>query len=185
MSNDTTLVSRILQGDPRAFRQLVQQHERLVWHMVSRVVDGPPDHEDICQEVFLRVYQKLPTFHFQSKLSTWIATIAYRTAINYAKKESKHTTEALDQAIATPHEEPDAHEQLEKQAAHTYVHKQISKLPVQYRTVLTLFHLEEMSLTEIQDVTGMPVGTVKNYLFRARKLLKDRLQEYFITEELL
>ena len=185
MSNDATLVSRILKGNPQAFQQLVQQHERLVWHMVSRVVNGAQDHEDICQEVFLRVYQKLPTFHFQSKLSTWIATIAYRTAINYVKKEEKRTTDTLDQAVTSPYEEPDAQQRLEKQAIHTYIHEQISELPVHYRTILTLFHLEEMSLTEIQEVTDMPIGTIKNYLFRARKLLKGRLQKYFITEELL
>ncbi len=185
MSHDASLVSRILEGNPQAFRQLVQQHERLVVHMVSRIVNRTEDREDICQEVFLRVYQKLPTFHFQLKLSTWIATVAYRTAINYAKKEEKHEAASIDQAMAQRYEGPDAHEKLEKQAVYTYVHEQIGELPVHYRTVLTLFHLEEMSLTEIQEVTGMPVGTVKNYLFRARKLLKDRLQKQFLTEELL
>ena len=185
MSNDVTLVSRILQGNPQAFRQLVQQHERLVVHMVSRIVNRPEDCEDICQEVFLRVYQKLPTFHFQSKLSTWIATVAYRTAINYAKKEEKHSAEALDQAMEKIHEDLDAHETLEKQAVHSYIHEQVGQLPVHYRTVLTLFHLEEMSLAEIQEVTGMPVGTIKNYLFRARKLLKVRLQKRYLTQELL
>ena len=185
MSDDNTLVSRILYGDRRAFQQLVQRHERLVWHMVSRVVNRPQDHEDVCQEVFIRVYQKLPSFHFQSKLSTWIATIAYRTAINYAKKEKKHAAEELDQVHASLHESPDACEQLEKQTLRTYVHEQITTLPVHYRTVLTLFHLEEMSLAEIQEVTSMPIGTVKNYLFRARKLLKERLQRYYAEEERL
>lgn len=185
MSNDTTLVSQILRGNARAFRQLVQQHERLVWHMVSRIVDRTEDVEDVCQDVFLRVYQKLPTFHFQSKLSTWIATIAYRTAINHAQKEQKRPTESLDQAAATAQEGTNAHEQLEKKTVRAYVHEQIKELPVHYRTVLTLFHLEEMSLAEIQEVTGMPTGTIKNYLFRARKLLKDRLQQRFLTEELL
>ena len=185
MSDDTILVSRVLAGNPHAFRQLVKQHERLVWHMVSRVANRPQDSEDICQEVFLRVYQKLPLFRHQSKLSTWIATIAYRTAINHAKKEHKHISEDLDQASVYLQETPDAHEQLEKEAVHTYVHEQMSKLPVQYKTILTLFHLEEMSLVEIQQIMDMPVGTVKNYLFRARKLLKDRLQERYSKEELL
>lgn len=185
MSNDTTLVSRILRGDSRAFRQLVQQHERLVWHMVNRIVNRPEDAEDVCQEVFLRVYQKLPSFHFQSKLSTWIATIAYRTAINHAQKEQKRTTESIDQAATTADEGADAHERLEKKSVRAFVHEQIKELPVHYRTVLTLFHLEEMNLAEIQEVTGMPTGTIKNYLFRARKLLKDRLQQRFLTEELL
>ena len=180
MDQDAHLVSRVLQGSPQAFRQLVQQHERLVWHMVSRVVSHPEDSEDICQEVFLRVYQKLPTFHFQSKLSTWIATIAYRTAINYVKKDKRHAQETLDQPL--PQVAPEAQDQLEKEALYTYVHQLINKLPVHYKTVLTLFHLEEMSLAEIHEVTGMPTGTIKNYLFRARKRLKDQVHEYFLKE---
>ena len=182
MSNDQSLVSQVLQGNRYAFHQLVQQHERLVWHMVSRVVSRPQDHEDVCQEVFLRVYQKLPTFHFQSKLSTWIATIAYRMALNYVDKEQKYATEALEQAGAHQQEEPNALDQLEKKGLHACVHQQIQTLPVHYRTVLTLFHLEEMSLAEIREITGMPAGTVKNYLFRARKLLKDRLQTRYPKE---
>ena len=185
MSNDASLVSRILEGHPHAFRQLVQQHERLVVHMVSRIVNRTEDCEDICQEVFMRVYQKLPGFHFQSKLSTWIATIAYRTAINYAKKEEKYGAESIEHAATQRNQSPSAQACLEQQAVYAFVHQQIEVLPVHYRTVLTLFHLEEMSLTEVQEVTGMPIGTIKNYLFRARKLLKARLQKRFITEELL
>ena len=184
MNNDADLVSQVLKGDRKAFQRLVQRHERLVWHMVSRISNRPTDSEDICQEVFLRVYQKLPTFRFQSKLSTWIATVAYRTAINYVQHEEKYSTEDLSQTALTACTMPNAQKQLEKQALHTFVHEQIRELPVHYRTVLTLFHLEEMSISEIQDITGMPSGTVKNYLFRARKLLKNRLQKRFLTEEL-
>ncbi len=185
MDKDAVLVSAVLKGDHRAFYHLVQQHQRLVGHMVSRIVNRTEDCEDISQEVFLRVYQRLPTFRFQSKLSTWIATLAYRTALNYLKKEEKRTTEPLDHVREYALDVPDAAEQLDKKATHTFVHEQIAQLPVHYRTVLTLFHLEEMSLSEIQEITDMPLGTVKNYLFRARKLLKDRLQARFINEELL
>ena len=153
--------------------------------MVSRIVNRTEDCEDISQEVFLRVYQRLSTFRFQSKLSTWIATLAYRTALNHLKKEEKHVTESLDHVREYALDLPDAAEQLNKKATSAFVHEQISQLPVHYRTVLTLFHLEEMSLAEIQEITDMPAGTVKNYLFRARKLLKDRLQARFINEELL
>ena len=60
-----------------------------------------------------------------------------------------------------------------------YIQMQINKLPVQYRVVLTLYHLNELSYLEIEEITGMPEGTVKSYLFRARKLLKDKLENYF------
>ena len=152
--------------------------------MVTRITNRTEDGEDICQEVFLRIYRKLPDFRFQSKLSTWIATVAYRTAINHVQKDQSDTLTSLHQAAALEHPAAGPDEQLQRQAVHTYVHEQIATLPVHYRAVLTMFYLEEMSLTEIQTVTDMPIGTIKNYLFRARKLLKERLQQ-FTTEPLL
>ncbi|MGB3849813.1 MAG: sigma-70 family RNA polymerase sigma factor [Tunicatimonas sp.] len=185
MNNDAALVTAVLNGDPHAFYNLVQQHQKLVGHLVSRMVNRTEDCEDICQEVFLRVYQRLPSFRFQSKLSTWIATVAYRTALNYIQKEKKNATEPLEYAAEYPQDLPDAGDQIDQKATHTFIHQQIAQLPVQYRTVLTLFHLEEMSLSEIHEITGMPLGTIKNYLFRARKQLKDKLQQHFLDRELL
>lgn len=184
MTDDATLVSLVRRGNAVAFRQLVQLHERLVFHMVHRIVNQPEDCEDICQEVFMRVFQKIHLFNFQSKLSTWIATIAYRTALNYVRKEDKHQAAPLEDAIPVPSLERSALEMLEKKGTYQLVHEQIAELPVHYRTVLTLYHLEEMSLQEIQEVTEMPLGTVKNYLFRARKLLKERLEPQLQSQNL-
>ena len=78
MIEDRALVSKVLNGDMNAFRLLIRQHERLVAHMVSKVVKSAEEREEVCQDVFLRVYEKLNEFNFQSRLSTWIATIAYR-----------------------------------------------------------------------------------------------------------
>ena len=70
----------------QAFRLLIKQHERLVAHMIGRVVKNREESEELCQDVFLKVYEKLSEFSFKSKLSTWIATIAYRHAINQIRK---------------------------------------------------------------------------------------------------
>ena len=82
MIDDRTLVSRVLSGDMQAFMLLIRQHERLVLHMVGRVVKRQEDREELTQDVFMKVHEKLGEFTFQSRLSTWIATIAYRHAIN-------------------------------------------------------------------------------------------------------
>lgn len=186
MNEDAAIINSIINGDMRAFKVLVDQHKKLVLHMVGRVLDDPQDREDVCQEVFLKVYKNLGKFNFQSKLSTWIATIAYRTAINHLKK-NKNKFFRQPQGDKEIQEVPDATtgHNLDKRDINDYIHVQIQKLPLPYKTVLTLFHLEEMNYAEIIEVTGMPEGTVKNYLFRARKLLKDQLQALFIKEELL
>ena len=89
MFNEKEVVTRILKGDMRAFEALVKQYERLVYFVVNRLVREPEDVEDICQEVFIKIHKSLFRFGFQSKLSTWIAQIAYYTGINYLKKYKK------------------------------------------------------------------------------------------------
>ena len=186
MTDDATIVKQIIQGDMRAFKMLVDQHKKLVLHMVGRVLNEPADREDVMQEVFIKVYKNLPKFNFESKLSTWIATIAYRTAINFLRKNKKTKITSMED-LAENEEIPEisSGQTLDQQDMHRFIHEQIQNLPPAYKTVLTLFHLEEMNYAEIVEVTGMPEGTVKNYLFRARKLLKEKLQLLFIKEELL
>ena len=96
MTDDRTLVSRVLAGDRQAFMVLIRQHERLVAHMIGRLVKSQEDREALAQDVFLRVHERLGEFGFQSKLSTWIATIAYRQAINHLRKRKMFFTAIPD-----------------------------------------------------------------------------------------
>lgn len=180
MLTDEELIARILNGNLDAFKLLVRQHERLVTAMISRIVQNEEDVKDVCQEVFIKVYKGLSGFKFNSRLATWIGQIAYSTAINYLRKVSDKRNRTFDIAEFenTFWATEDPENILLKKNTAQYVQKQIGKLPVQYRTVLTLYHLNELSYQEIEEVTGMPEGTVKNYLFRARKLLKDKLERY-------
>ena len=186
MVDDRALVSRILNGDMQAFRALIKKHERLVAHMVGRLIKHDEDREEICQDVFMKVYEKLGEFGFQSQLSTWIATIAYRHAINHLRKKKIPVTDLPehDSAMAAFVSTEKADE-LAEQDVEEYLLKMVDALPVQYKAVLTLFHLEHKNYAEIGEITGMPEGTVKNYLFRARQLLKDRATKYLGKEELL
>jgi len=186
MNEDQIIVQRVLEGDPSAFRELIKTHEKLVFHMVNRLIDGQEDREDLCQEIFLKVFRKLPDFRFQSRLSTWIATIAYRMSLNYLKKHKNEKTSALeDESFRLQDLQKHADQLMDQEQVGKYVHQLIAQLPVQYRTVLTLYHLEEMPYADIGKICNMPEGTVKNYLFRARKLLKEKLEQVFKKEELL
>ncbi|WP_128546879.1 RNA polymerase sigma factor [Larkinella soli] len=185
MNDEQVLIRRILQGDLRAFRHLVEQYQRLVAHMVGRIVQQPEDVEDLCQEVFIQVHKHLGEFGGESKLSTWIATIAYRTALNHRKKTARRPADPLSEPLADRLEDAgqaNPEERLVRQDRQRFMQEEIARLPVHYRTILTLYHLEELSYEEIGAVTSLPEGTVKNYLFRARKLLKEALQRYQQSE---
>ncbi len=177
MTDDRTLVSRVLSGEKGALKALIRQHERLVAHMVGRLVKGEEDREEICQDVFLKVFEKLPGFGFQSKLSTWIATIAYRQAINHLRKQGPAFQEIPDEEGWSDRfvEHTNPAEILAARDENDAVLGFIEQLPAAYKAVLTLYHLEDMSYEEIGEALQMPEGTVKNYLFRARKLLKDKV----------
>jgi RNA polymerase sigma factor (sigma-70 family) len=179
MMTDQVLVSRVLEGDGSAFKKLIQQHQRLVSFMVGKLVRNMEEHEEICQDVFIKVYEKLGDFNFESKLSTWIGTIAYRHAINSVRK-SKQIMVSLPEEAASPHfaDHNSPESIVSDQDTERLIGDLIERLPPQYRIVITLYHVEGMHYDEIANITGMPEGTVKNYLFRARTLLKEKLKIY-------
>lgn len=187
MTDDRALVTRVLTGDTQAFMLLIRQHERLVVHMVGRVVKSNEDLEEVCQDVFVKVHEKLGEFSFQSKLSTWIATIAYRHAINHVRKQKMAYSDIPDEESFTKRfvEEVNPETVAEEKDMDAIVLKLVDLLPPQYKLVLTLYHLEGMHYPEIAEVTKMPEGTVKSYLFRARNLLKEKVKMYLGKEEVL
>lgn len=174
--DDTELINQILNGNMNAFTFLVSRYQKLVVHITGRLIQRHDELEDVCQEVFLKVYQNLGKYRNECKLSTWIATIAYNTSINYLRKFKKGDEVNPDDSAALRNLSDLNSGDYEKTDLHRYIREQIENLPVQYRTVLTLFHLEEFSYLEIEQITGMPEGTVKSYLFRAKALLKEKLK---------
>ncbi|MEI7829925.1 MAG: sigma-70 family RNA polymerase sigma factor [Prolixibacteraceae bacterium] len=179
--HDSELISQILSGNRNAFAFLVSRYQKLVVHVAGRLIQHQDELEDVCQEVFLKVYQNLGHYRNECKLSTWIATIAFNTGINYLRKHKKWNEVNPEDSIALRNLTDFRVENYESADLHRYIREQIELLPVNYRTVLTLFHLEEFSYQEIEQITGMPEGTVKSYLFRAKALLKEKLK--FVVDE--
>lgn len=183
--NDAELVQQVLNGNNHAFRFLVSKYQRLVMHVVGRIVQKNDEVEDVCQDVFIKVFKTLKRFRGDSKLSTWIATIAYNTAISHYRKQQRRGEVSYNEQplLIMDKKDNDNKNLLEKSEAKKYLLKLIETLPVNYRTVLTLFHLEEFSYKEIEEITGMPEGTIKSYLSRARKLLKGKIEKVARLEQ--
>lgn len=178
---DRTLIQNVLNGDQLASRILIDQYKRLVIHAVARLVDNDQDREELCQDIFVKIFKNLGTFNFESKLSTWIATIAYRMSINYLKKKKRrYYEEDIDKVSFEIGAVDSSYEDIDYAQ---FINKLILQMPDNYRSVLTLYHLDGFSYPEIVEITGMPEGTVKNYLFRARKKLKE-LSEPLIGKEI-
>ena len=184
--NDAELIKQILNGNMSAFSYLVSIHQKLVLHIVRRMVLSDDEAADICQDVFVKVYQKLGEFRGQSKLSTWIASVAYHHAINHLRKRKRLQEVSMDDSPTLEREvgakiDDDCSFTLDEDTRQLLLRK-VEELPQHYRVVLTLFYLEEFSYKEIEEVTGMPEGTVKSYLARARNMLREKLT--FAKEEI-
>jgi len=175
--SDQDLITKICRGDTRRFGELIDRYEKLVMHIVLRMTGNQQVAEDLSQEIFIKVYDSLHGFRFESKLSTWIGRIAYNSCINYLRKEKPMLLEDLPDGVEikwmVSTDRPDEFAEHQDQKQH--INLLIAKLPAVYRAILTMFHLQEMSYKEIAGVVDMPEGTVKSYLFRARKLLKEQL----------
>ena len=182
MSEDEELVKAVLARAPGAFERLVARHQKLVWHMVYRMVQHPEDARELSQDVFLRVHEKLGQYRFDSSLSTWIGRVAFSVAARHMEKKRLPMHEAREEdADGEPawQQVADGFDLEAACADHEtmqLLQEAIAKLPALQRTLVTLYHLEEMGIGDIAQVVGLPDGTVKNYLFRARAKLRASLE---------
>ncbi|MDF1545940.1 MAG: sigma-70 family RNA polymerase sigma factor [bacterium] len=184
---DSKLISSVLDGSQSGFRLLVEKYQRLVYHIVSKMVPEA-EHEDLCQDVFLKVYKNLSGFQQQSKLSTWIGRIAHNSCLNYLEKKKVvlyddiTSEEQTIDSVASDHSSPEESALASDLGAR--IRQEIDSLPVKYGTILVLYHLEDMKYDEIGTIMQLPPGTVKSHLFRARKMLKDKLLLKYNIEDI-
>lgn len=194
---DQQLVARVLGGNKAAFGHIVQRTEGLVAQLVFKMIRHPADRPDIAQEVYLKVFKNLAGFKFQAKLSTWVGQIAYNTCLHYLEKKQLVLVDPLESGpedsggdgrrappvvVAGPAYDPET--TLFDHDLAGILEAAIEQLPPLYRTLISLYHQQELSYEEIAHITSLPDGTVKNYLFRARKLLKQQLLARYQRDDL-
>jgi RNA polymerase sigma-70 factor (ECF subfamily) len=181
IDDDRLLVEGVLARAPRAFEQLIRQYQGLCWHIISRMVANREDARDMCQETFLRVHRYLHQYRFESPLRSWIGQIAYTTALRHLERKRIPLVDlAQDGDLSSRLEEVSDGFDLETASADAQLmavlHAEIEALPPLQRTLLTLYHLDEMPIGEIARITGLAEGTIKSHLFRSRAKLRERLE---------
>jgi len=181
VDDDRVLVQAVLAGAPGAFETLVRDYQRLCWHIINRMVRHPDDTRELCQDTFLRVHQYLHQYRFDGALKSWIGQVAYSVARRHLERKRIPLAEPVggDDAMAAVELVPDGFD-LEAASADdelgALLRAEIEALPPLQRTLLTLYHLDEVPIPEIGRITGLSAGTIKSHLFRCRALLRGRLQ---------
>ncbi len=177
---DEELVGLCRKGDQQAFTEVVDRYKNRVHWLVRRMV-GSPDDEDLTQEVFLRVYQAIPGFQARSTFKTWLFRIAHNLCLTELKKRGRRgehlsiDEEGDEKLHSLLPQVRGLEEEIERRDISLAVQSLVAELPLQYRTVLTLFYMQQASYEEIAETMGIPLGTVKTYMHRARLCLRDRL----------
>ena len=181
---DRQLVEAVLANAPGSFERLVREHQALCWHIIYRMVRHPEDARELCQDTFLRVHQHLHQYRYESALKSWIGRVAYTVALRHLERKRI--------AVHDPCEGGDGLDLAEKlgdgfdmEAAYAdsdlamHLHAAIETLPPLQRTLLTLYHLDELSIDEIASITGLAAGTIKSHLFRTRLRLREQLENAY------
>src|SRR5438067_11563820 len=180
-ATDVELIRTAVAGREAAFEQLVVRYQRPIAAYVYRMVGDYDAALDLTQEVFIKVYNSLARYRSEFKFSTWIYKIAHNAAIDhlrcYAVREQALTGSidgdrrevAIESRRLTPEQESERRERCSE------IESVVQLLQASYRELIVLRHSHDLSYDEIADVTGLPLGTVKNRLFRAREAMRDLL----------
>ena len=178
--DDIQLVAASKNGDQEAFAQLVQRYQRLVFNLVYRMLQQYEEATEITQETFLAAWQGLPSFRGDARFPTWLYRIAYNCSLKQLelRKRDRALQVALEEnkTLENANDEQRENAELDAHERQILIQEHLSHLPAKYRIVLILRHLQDMTYEEMAEILTMPIGTIKTHLFRARNLLKDRLQ---------
>jgi RNA polymerase sigma-70 factor, ECF subfamily len=177
--SDLILVKECLDGNTRAFEELVDRYQKPIFNLALRMVNG---HEDVCdltQTVFVKAYEKLKTFNPRFKFFSWIYRMAVNECLNFLKARKQHDVLPPDLVSAAKNPEEDC---LDKELSKR-VQLAIGDLPLEYRVLIIMRHFDDFSYQEIGHLLRLPEKTVKSRLFMARRLLSDAARQRGIVAD--
>jgi len=174
--DDLLIVGQIVSGQKDLFRLLVRQHEKAIYGMGISFFRNPEDASDFTQEVFLKAYRSLSRFEGRSRFSTWLYKVAYNTALNEVNRRKEYLSLAEDDADKLMNNGESPEKLALRSAASEAVRSAIKELPERFRVCVDLFFFYDRSYQEIEAITGIPVNTIKSHVFRAKIILREKLQ---------
>ena len=185
MVADNRLIQQVLKGDRSAFQQLVERYQNYVFSIALKIVRTREEAEEVAQDVFLKVFQQLSTFEEKSRFSTWLYTIAYRTAIDYVRRKRPDVDSLDDDDRYLQLEDkraPSPAEAMHRTDLKEQLSQAINRLQPVDAAVVTLFYLNDASVKEIAEITELSVSNVKTKLHRLREALRRLLHHQLQSE---
>ena len=177
--SDAELIVKAISGREEGFEELVRRYQRPIVGYIYRMLGDYDASLDVSQEVFIKVYKSLDKYSSEYKFSTWLYRIAHNATIDHIRRNSQNLqsleTESEDGAYQMQLESsaPTPEQNQERREWKSEIESVVKCLPSTYRELILLRHTQELSYDEIAEVTNLPLGTVKNRLFRAREMMRE------------
>lgn len=189
ISEDAEVVAAVLGGDQERYAELVKRYQGRLVNYLLRILRDAGEAHDLSQEVFLKTYQALDRYDPKYRFSTWLFRVAQNAAIDRIRKrrlvlvsmDRPRRHEDADHAWEFPASDKTPYERLRNRERGDAIQEAIDGLPWEYRELIVMRHYGELSYDEIATLKEMPLGTVKNKLFRGRQMLKEKLAD-FLTD---
>ena len=186
-ASDRELVAIAVTGFDNSFEELVRRYQRPISAYVYRMVGNYESALDLTQEIFIKVYNSLSRYRAEFKFSTWIYKIAHNAAVDHLRRSSTREQslvagtegDSFDLPIESSSLTPE--QESERKERRGEIESVVRALPANYRELVILRHSQDLSYEEIVEVTGLPLGTVKNRLFRAREMMRQQFVDKGIT----
>lgn len=174
---DSALIKATLSGDSAAFSKLVSSYKKRLRALGMSFFKNEADAEDFMQEVFIKAYTNLSKFKGNSSFSTWLTSIAYNTAINAKNRRKEYLPISDEENIEDTRLSPEKNH-IRKMTV-LAVREAVKDLPEKFAVCVELYFFFDNSHAEISEITGLPINTIKSHIFRAKKILREKLRGYY------
>src|ERR1700716_3708720 len=180
---DRDLVASAVAGHEGGFEELVRRYQRPISAYVYRMVGDYDAALDLTQAIFIKVYGSLARYRSEFKFSTWIYKIAHNCAVDHLRRNNGRETSLVSGSDGETYElpiesrRPNPEQESERRERRIEIESVVRTLPAVYRELIILRHSQDLTYEEIVEVTGLPLGTVKNRLFRAREMMRQHFLE--------
>jgi RNA polymerase sigma-70 factor (ECF subfamily) len=178
MDKDLFYIYKIKQGDITVFSELIEKYKDMAYNIAFQITRNREDAEEVAQDSFVKVYKSLNDFKAESKFSTWLYSIVYRTAISKTRKKRIETVDIESQYQSFDNIQ-DELGSLKQEEQERYIQLALSYLSAEDRSIVTLYYLESKSINEIAQITGITESNIKIKLYRSRKLMYSKLESVF------
>ncbi|MCK4760619.1 MAG: sigma-70 family RNA polymerase sigma factor [Candidatus Aminicenantes bacterium] len=190
LDDDQVLIKKILAGSKASFEELMKKYNKKIFGFIYRMVRDEEVAVELTQDFFIKIYNVLHKYNFEYKFSTWAYRICYNLVIDYVRKHRAYVDSLDDDSVSQRqmlesqnYVNEDGFEILAREELRDYVWNVVDSIPMKYRELILLRYLQGLKYDEIAGVTELPVGTVKNRIFKAKEILKKEIEKDGMLEQ--